>query len=337
MSKDVVVPFVANNAAEWKRQLVTHEDRLHLHKTLGMACLLSFAWRYAHIGSSDMGFRSHPHLTVPTLLLHLALTASSFEFQIPKKRILDGTRIWPEYRLHAMVFLCRSVAVIALYWYEEQYNLPRYHDVNFLIVLAAMAAADLCSASVGTQYRSNSVRDIDLHPVVKYFFSVMQFYATAGFLMGMRRYTFIFLSVMVVQMTPFLGTLRRKNLISAQLGAFLYGLFLVTSTVISVHFSPGGTMTQIRCTACFGFAAAFWRLFPLPHSLRLLQNKYLLWTVVALVMRHMRPHFEEYTESQVTAAFRLGLIALLGLGYYKVRYGYNNSRYAQLTATKKVA
>jgi hypothetical protein len=92
--------------------------------------------------------------------------------------------------MHALVFLCRSLATIGLYWYEEQHGLRRYTELNFVVVMAAMAAADLCSWSVGEEYRSNSVRDIDTHPAVKFFFSLMQFFATSGFLMGMRRYRY---------------------------------------------------------------------------------------------------------------------------------------------------
>jgi hypothetical protein len=318
--------LIVADVQEWKKQLITKEDPMHLHKTLGVLCLLSFIWRYAHIGSSDMGFLSHPQLTIPTLCLHLMLTASAFEFKIPARRIKDGTRIWPEYRMHAMVFLCRSVAIIAMFWYEEQHGLKRHYDINLVIVLASMAAADLCSASVGQEFQSNSVRDIDTHPAVKYFFSVMQFYATAGFITGLRRYSFPFLSVMVVQLTPFLGTLRRKHLIGANFAAFLYGLFLVSSYFISVYFSPGGTLKQLRLNGCFGLTAAVWRLAPAPSFLKPLQNKYIVWTSIGLIMRYYRPMFSVWTINQVMFGFRIALAATLALGYWKINYGYNNSK-----------
>jgi len=88
------------------------------------------------IGVSDMGFRTHPNCTVPTLLLHLALSASSFEFKIPIVRIREGSRIWPEYRLHSLVFCDRSLAVMALYWYEDTYQVEKpYYPINAVIVL----------------------------------------------------------------------------------------------------------------------------------------------------------------------------------------------------------
>jgi len=341
--------LVVADASEWKRQLVTREDGpFHLHKALGAACLLSFGWRCAHIGATDMAFGSHPHLTLPTLLLHWALTASSFRFRIPKQRIRDGTRIWPEYRLHAMVFLCRSLATLALYWYEEQQQQQNhYYDANLAIVVLSMAAADACSTAVGSKYQSRSVRDVQgLPAAVKYFFTIMQFYATAGFLVGLRhRYTFPFLTVMVVQLTPFLGTLRRKNLISARLGAFLYGAFLVASFVVIVFFSPGATLTQMRATASLGFVAAVWRLAPLPHRYNCyyyLQNKYLIWTSLGLLVRRLRPYYwddvnagtradEMMVEQRVTLVFRMGLVAVLVLGCYKI----NNEDYDTNTTEGK--
>jgi hypothetical protein len=314
---------IVADAGEWKRQLITKEDPTHLHKTLGIACLLSFIWRFCHIGPSDMAFKSHPHLTYPTLFLHLLLTVSAFTFKIPKKRIKDGTRIWPEYRMHALVFLTRSLIVIGVYHYEELQGLERNTDISLVLVLCTMAAADLCSFSVAEQYRSNSVREIDTHPAVKFFFSTMQFYATAAFLMGLRRYTMPFLVVMTVQLTPFLGTLRRKNLISANFGAFMYGLFLVVSYVISAYFSPGGSLKQIRLIGCIGFSGCLIRLSPL--WLGPFQNKYFMWTVIGLLMRQYRPQMQELTADQVTMTFRIGLLSVLALGYWKVNYGYNNS------------
>jgi hypothetical protein len=134
------------------------------------------------------------------------------------------------------------------------------------------------------------------------------------------------LSVMVVQLTPFLGTLRRKNLIGANFGALMYGLFLVSSYIISCYYSPGGTMTQIRLTGCFGLAAATWRMAPMPAFLKPLQNKYIIWTTVGLVMRHYRPMFTVWTIHQVMIGFRIGLLATCALGYWSINYGYNNSK-----------
>ena len=106
------------------RSQVAKEDPQFTHKILGGLALASFAWRLMRFGDDDMGFASHPEWTIPTLLLHLTLGASSFQFRIPSKRIAtDGGRIWPEYRLHSFVFAARSMACITVNWYEEHFNL----------------------------------------------------------------------------------------------------------------------------------------------------------------------------------------------------------------------
>jgi hypothetical protein len=85
--------------AQWKEKLITQEDPMHLHKTLGILCLVHFAWRFSMVGAdSDMGFKTYPRLTIPAICLHLLLSLSSIEFKIPAKRIKEGSRIWPEYR-----------------------------------------------------------------------------------------------------------------------------------------------------------------------------------------------------------------------------------------------
>jgi len=88
-----------------KKQLVTHEDPGHLHKILGLSCLMSYAWRFSQIGESDMGFKTYPQLTLPTILLHWSLSLSSFVFKIPKKRIMSGDRIckWYLYKESLLV------------------------------------------------------------------------------------------------------------------------------------------------------------------------------------------------------------------------------------------
>lgn len=79
--------------ANFKKQLFTDEDPAHIHKTLGICCLLSMLWRFSMVGERDMGFQIYPELTLPTLFLHFCLTASAFVFHIPHRRIKAGDRI----------------------------------------------------------------------------------------------------------------------------------------------------------------------------------------------------------------------------------------------------
>jgi hypothetical protein len=144
-----------------RKALITKDDPLHVHKTLGTLCLASFVWRLSQWGDeSDMAFQTRPGLTLPTILLHLSLNMSSFEFVLPPRRINSGYRIWPEYRAHSLVFLLRSLAFLTLNWYEQVNNISPNYYWNLVIVMGSMAGADLGSKLCGDEYKSGFSRQL---------------------------------------------------------------------------------------------------------------------------------------------------------------------------------
>lgn len=164
------------------KKLFTSEDTFNVHKTLGIACLASYIYRFAHVGAADMNFTTG-YVTVLSIGLHLLLSVSSLIFRIPIKRIVGGYRIWPEYRLHSIVFASRSLATMLLTWYELRSGLEPMYPLNVVIVIGTIAAADLSSAAMGppgTAGRSSTIQDLDAGPATRFFFSVMQFHATMG-------------------------------------------------------------------------------------------------------------------------------------------------------------
>jgi hypothetical protein len=222
--------------AAWKKQLITHEDPMHVHKTLGILCLCSYIFRLEQIGRRDMGFAQFAHLTIPTILLHLSLNLTALVFKIPHRRISSGYRIWPEYRLHSLVFLSRSLAVMLLYWYEQTYRMEQtpLYDVSLAIVIFGMLAADYASYTQ-RHYASSTIRDLDAAPFVKFFFSLAQFGVTANILYGLRhRYSMLMLSVIVIQFNAFMMTIRRKNLASHARLVSIYGAMLAMSLAVCV-------------------------------------------------------------------------------------------------------
>jgi hypothetical protein len=331
--------YAVNSVSEWKQQLVTKEDPQHVHKTLGILVLLSYVWRLAHVGESDLGFRSHPQYTIPTLLLHLSLNASSFIFKIPAKRIASGYRIWPEYRLHSLVFLCRSLSMMLLFyceqyvWWQQQQQqhdnathnanlLPtEYHVGNILILLGTMAAADISTYLQGPQYQSGFARELDVPAAVKYFFSAAQIYATSMILTGHRRYTMQFLMVIIVQVNAFLMTIRRKNLASHALLTSIYGAMIFGAGVVAWwEFQYRAGWPTFRGMVLCANIALVLRTGPrVVPILRILQdNKYLLWlSMYALQEMYIRPtlHLELTLQRRL---LNLGCVAaMLLLGVYK--------------------
>lgn len=288
ISDELGKKITTGNIDAWKKQLVTKDDPLHVHKTLGILCLASYAIRFSQFRpkESDMAFGTYPMYTLPTLILHAMLNLSSFEFKIPPKRISSGYRIWPEYRIHSLVFLMRSLTSMGLTWYESTYNLMPDYRWNLIIVLATMAAADF--GSYTCDHRSGFARQLDVQPAVKYFFSVMQFGATSISLHGMRRFSLHFIFCMIIQCNAFLMTIRRKNLASHTLLVGLYGFMLITGFLFAnIELMRHPFQHLLLIASCSALAASI-RLGPRVAILKPLQNKYILWTALWCFMRTVR-------------------------------------------------
>ena len=119
------------------RKLFTREDPFNFHKTLGISCLVSYLYRFSHVGPTDMAFTPGVG-TLLSILLHVSLSVSSLVFRIPLKRIVSGYRIWPEYRLHSIVFALRSLVGMLLTWCELRYELEPRYWLNVAIVVGTL-------------------------------------------------------------------------------------------------------------------------------------------------------------------------------------------------------
>jgi hypothetical protein len=312
--------------AAWKKQLMTKEDPNHIHKTFGILVLLSYIYRLyqcAMSTESDMGFVTHPQYTIPTIVLHLLLNATSFIFKIPNKRISSGYRIWPEYRLHSFIFLCRNLACMLLFYIEQTYytNPPQeFHLMNIVIILCTMAAADISSYYQGPNHTSGFARELDVPAIVKYFFSMAQLGATAMILHGQRRYTMHFIMIIIIQGNAFLMTIRRKNLASHTVLTSIYG-FALAGAGIMAHWEYSRANSNVRrAVALIGFTATILRTGPrcIPGLSLIQNNKYLLWiTLYLLHETYIRPYLD-IEMSPARVAFNASLtFAAIALGGYK--------------------
>jgi len=186
--------------------LFTDEDPLHAHKILGAVCLAHFAYRTGCLAADplggDMAFGAAAKAVLPVMLiLHASLSCSSIVFPLPGRRIREGSRIWPQFRLHSIVFAGRSLACMALVWADQWYPAPggpRYW-ANTLIVFAALLAADAATDWVPLSQRSPTIRGLDAPPLYRYCFSLVQFLETIGCLVGLRSYAGQFAVVFVIQ------------------------------------------------------------------------------------------------------------------------------------------
>ena len=181
--------------------------------------------------------------------------------------------------------------------------MERDYSRNFWVVMAAIAAADLSPYSVGDKH-SKSIRDLSAPLVVKYYFSVIQFFATASVLYGSRRCSLYYFQALVIQVTAFLMTLRRKNLVSHVFNVVVYGLLLAGAVGVGycefVFYdedeSPRGDHTPVWIVSVVACTAALWRLGPWPGARvrSVCANKYLIWIVMYFLLNHvLRPVLRE--------------------------------------------
>lgn len=261
-------------------KLFSREDETNIHKLLGFGCLLHFIVRMPFL-PSDCAFDGSL-LTPACMLMHALLSLSSIIFKLPLLRIKEGSRIWPEFRLHSIVFACRSIACLLIVWFEERYRTGPHYLLNVAVVFATLKAADISTNSVDPRSRSNTIRGLETSAIYKYAFSMMQFLGTCGCLVGLRGYSAQFAIIFVIQTYAFTLTLRRKNLVTHR-----------------------STIVIYACQLTLGFGIANWEIIRLggvdaifmfvalalvAGSLRMFcgLNKYLVWAIMSVVVQFAR-------------------------------------------------
>lgn len=272
-----------------------------VHALLGLYCLCHFVHRFRifflESDEEDMGF--DPNIITTTGMIqifapHMLLQLSGFAFAIPQKRYADGFRIWPQYRWEGFVFVLRTVSLLAVAWHRKLYGCKHNSSINSsaneagsctvwlstAIVLAASMGADAVAgvyAKLGQQ--TNTLRDVNSAPPgLTYLAASAQFHATLHCIMTCDRLCVQFAALMVLQVTAFFLTLRRKCVINIPTGIALYGLVLLLGMATIVRDLTNRGILGIGLT--LGNAAALTRL-------ELRPNKYVLWSGVALLFHFL--------------------------------------------------
>jgi hypothetical protein len=101
-------------------KLATREDPFMVHKIGGIFALYSFVYRYCWVWPTNgsLNFTGTPFDWL-TMFMHLMLSSSAIQFRVPSKRQpRRPTMIWHEYRLHAIVFTAKAVALFVLAGYS---------------------------------------------------------------------------------------------------------------------------------------------------------------------------------------------------------------------------
>jgi len=254
------------------KKLFTKEDEYFIHKFLGILALLSFIYRYSLlITYGSFGF-DNPSITILSLALHTLLSSSSFIFHVLERRIVSNPLlIYKEYRLHAILFTLRSVgiSIIGLCNVKDKYT-----TVIFMLMIHILV--DITTLLYGTK-GVTSVRAFDksnlTNRMFQLSFSFYQFVAIGCQLTNRSSIQDGFNTLIAIQSSAFLMTLRRKNLIKDWLYVFWYGVALILSmyafmlTHSSILFAVIGILFYFR--------------------VRFNVNKYVIWTIFTILYHNV--------------------------------------------------
>ena len=120
-------------------KLVTKEDPYHFHKTLGIITFFNFIYQFYHIffyGNMTLNSSNGLYL----LGLHALLPISSLIFHIPAIRNTKAPMIYPEFRLHSIIFGLRAIICAYFVYYKI------HMSYRIFICYLTMYAADISSS-----------------------------------------------------------------------------------------------------------------------------------------------------------------------------------------------
>lgn len=254
-------------------RLATHEDKAFIHKVLGCLALGHIGHRMNLVFKFADSQLTRDPLTPFWMMIHVLLHVSSFQFILSSKRNKHYNIIWPEFRLHSMIFAYRSVFAILLAWIGGYWN----HALRGPLVIGTMAAADLVSSKYGqdTTMRGNpypigtSQEFITWH---NRFYSMSQFGATMAIMF--RGADSALMALLPIQTAPFFMTLVKKGILTQGEWHVLYTYTLLTNWLHALAGRGNDSNTITTFQYMFIFIAA--TIARLKYGV----NKYKIWMTI---------------------------------------------------------
>ncbi len=278
-------------------KLVTHEDgrHFHVHKILGLFSFCHYFYRFfCFCFTGSMGF-DNSLLTLICICVHALLSGTSLLFKIPENRVRGKPMIWPEFRLHSILFAWRSVLPMLFIWFSSHVAQigPFHQPFCALSVFLTMILADFTSSHYkkrGTLQPENTTMRMMPFPdhtserliaAVNFYYSVCQVLATLTVLYA-TDYPRLLMVMFPIQIAAFLMTLVRKSIISGGTWHVLYAISLGLNYVYAIADDQSLPID-------YWLFATFFCVFRFAFN----ANKYVLWGFIAVLFlaingnRHM--------------------------------------------------
>lgn len=272
--------------------LITSHDPFHVHKLLGTMSCLHFLYRlYLLVTCGDAFPPLEPRwISNGGILLHGCLSWSSLFFKLPINRNYTSPMIWPEFRLHSILFASRHV-VCTILTRNELWPIDPLHLTlwNAVIVIGTISIA----SNITDRFGDREKRTTNALPYpswvteeqrrrIQMSYAKAQFAATHVCILPDTTITFFCL--LGIQSAPFLMTLVRKGKIDSHTYHQFYAFALWLGFVISII-----RFTVRNDFAFFGFASMssmMVRHLRLYHKM----DAKLLWLTHLLLIRIVYPY-----------------------------------------------
>jgi len=206
-------------------KLNTKEDATFFHKYLGTICLCNFVYRFSlYFRYGNMYLDNNFALFL--IGVHGLLSISSFIFHIPSIRNPLKPMIYPEFRLHSIVFALRSVIVCYQYYYNCHYLYP------IITCYVTMISADFITNYFNPEGKNgktmrnmpfDSLIPSEKQKEITKMHSIMQIGATTYMLGDIQS---AFAPLLAIQLAAFLMTLVRKSIITTTAWHSIYSITL---------------------------------------------------------------------------------------------------------------
>lgn len=248
------------------RKFFTHEDHYNIHKLLGITSFVHFLYRFVQIyKNGQAGFNDTNIYYV--VLLHGFLSISSLIFRIPSNRVKKQPMIYPEFRLHSIIFALRSLLVMLFH---------NYNGARVCIVIGTFLGADIVTYFLKKDTTMRGMPFSDKVPIgfrkgLNTFYSVSQVMATMNTMIS-PNIDSSFVILFPIQIAAFLMTCVRKGLIGADGWHILYTLSLLLNYSNGLYCYNGDLWGMLNyCFFVFSFC-----LLRFKFNI----NKYILWFTV---------------------------------------------------------
>jgi hypothetical protein len=220
--------------------LFTEHDIMHFHKVLGFGCLVHYGYRFAcRCLYGSMLFTENSIVSYATPIAHLTLSLSSFMFAIPTYRFNSKIMIWRELQLHNIIFTSRS-AFMMYHTLLMNHTHPYYYYIRLGIVMAHHYAADFVSSLYQPDEKTTTREfkydtNLSIIPYInKKYHAVSQLVATVTMLRS-TNYENGLLIMFPIQLSTFLMTLVRKNIITNNQWHILYSMSLAIPFMLNTN------------------------------------------------------------------------------------------------------